>query len=305
MEVAMGAMSALLPKLGELLSEEYNLQKSAKKDLRYLQRELQSMNAALSAVAEVPRDKLAVQNRIWASDVRELSHDIEDIVESFLVSVEVEGASMPPADAGGFKLLKAKVTKLFKIAKARREIATAVKDIKDQVTEVANRDERYRGRGGGVIPPAATSRTTIDPLLSVLYENQKIVGMDEPRDKIIEMLRGRDYVSKKQPKILSIVGFGGLGKTTLAKAVYDELHKEFDCAAFVAVSRNPDVKKVFKEILFGVDKDKYNSLNLSDLGERELIDHLRESLGTKRYASVAFILIHYYLFNIYSLRFKL
>jgi molybdopterin-guanine dinucleotide biosynthesis protein len=85
------------------------------------------------------------------------------------------------------------------------------------------------------------------------------------------------------PKILSIVGFGGLGKTTLAKAVYDKLHKEFDCAAFVAVSRNPDVKKVFKNLLYELDNEKYNSLNLSDLEERQLIHQLRQSLGTKRY----------------------
>jgi disease resistance protein RPM1 len=283
MEVAMGAMSALLPKLGELLSEEYNLQKSAKQDLQYLKRELQSMNAALVAVAEVPRDELAVQDRLWADDVRELSQDIEDIVESFLVSVE-------GTDASRFKVLKVKMTSLFKMAKARRELATAVKDIKGMVTEVANRDERYRGRGGssgGVIPHAATTRTTIDPLLSVLYENQKIIGMDDARDKIIGKLCERDDVSKHQPKILSIVGFGGLGKTTLAKAVYDKLHKGFDCAAFVAVSRNPDVKKVFKELLFELDKDRYNSLNLADLGVRQLIDQLRELLRTRRYASVA------------------
>jgi disease resistance protein RPM1 len=159
MEVAMGATSALLPKLGELLSQEYDLQKSAKKDLRYLQRELQSMNAALSAVAEVPPDELPVQDRLWAGDVRELSQDIEDIVESFLVSVE---GSVPPADAGPFKVLKVKMLSLFKMVKARREIAKAVKDIKSQVNEVANRDERYRGHGGrsgAVMPPTATSRT--------------------------------------------------------------------------------------------------------------------------------------------------
>jgi hypothetical protein len=40
------------------------------------------------------------------------------------------------------------------------------------------------------------------------------------------------------------------------------------------MSRNPDVEKVLKGLLFELDKDMYNRLNLEDLGVRELIHQL-------------------------------
>uniref|UniRef100_A0ACD5U344 Uncharacterized protein n=1 Tax=Avena sativa TaxID=4498 RepID=A0ACD5U344_AVESA len=286
MEFAMGAMGSLLPKLGELLDKEYKLQKSMDKDFRYLQRELQSMHAALSEVAGVPREQLQQQDRLWASDVRELSHDIEDVVDSVLLCIEGPESELA-ANPECFKGLMVKMISLLKKCKARHQISTAMKDIKDQVHEVASRDGRYRAPLSVVANPTAATgaTTTVDPLLIALYGDQRrIVGIDDAKNDILKKLSDGDDVSNQHLKILSIVVFGGLGKTTLTKAVYDELRGQFSHMAFVTVSRNPDVKKVMRDLLYELDNERYKKLDGAILlDERQLIDQLRESLQTKRY----------------------
>uniref|UniRef100_A0ACD5V803 Uncharacterized protein n=2 Tax=Avena sativa TaxID=4498 RepID=A0ACD5V803_AVESA len=284
MDLALGAMGFLLPKLGKLLKEEYKMQTSVKRDIQAFSRELGSMRAALHRVAEVPRDQLDEEVKLWAGDVRELSYDMEDVVDSLLVRVKGSGAE---ADMDGFKELVSKMKNLFKKGKARRQIATAIKDIKEQVQDVADRHERYKADGVFSHLAAATKITAVDPLLVALYEDkQRLVGIENTRDELIEKLRLTDDDESKQPKILSIVGFGGLGKTTLAKAIYDKVESEFDCAAFVSVSRSPDIKKVFKDLLFEVDRRKYMSLGGATLDEKQLISLLQESLRKKRYLIV-------------------
>jgi Holliday junction resolvasome RuvABC ATP-dependent DNA helicase subunit len=78
----------------------------------------------------------------------------------------------------------------------------------------------------------------IDPRISEIYVcAADLVGIDGPREELVNLL----IDTKKKLKVVSIVGFGGLGKTTLAKQVYDEIGGRFDCTAFVPVSQRPDI----------------------------------------------------------------
>ncbi|KAE8807003.1 hypothetical protein D1007_16774 [Hordeum vulgare] len=73
MDVATGAMESLLPKLGELLMEEYMLHARVKKDVQRLRTELTVMYATLREVRDAPRDQLDGQVKLCADRIRDLS----------------------------------------------------------------------------------------------------------------------------------------------------------------------------------------------------------------------------------------
>ncbi|EMS50866.1 hypothetical protein TRIUR3_07791 [Triticum urartu] len=211
-------MGSLIPKLGELLVEEYKLHKHVRKDVEFLTKELESMHAALIKVGEVPPDQLDRQVKLWANEVRELSYNMEDVVDKFIV--RVHGVE-PDDNTNGFKGLMKRTTKLLKKVVDKHGIAHAIKDIKKELQEVAAR--RDRNKFDGI---ASTPSEAIDPRLRALYiEAAELVGIYGKRDQglmSLLSLEGDDASTKKLKKV-SIVGFGGLGKTTLAKAVYEKI----------------------------------------------------------------------------------
>ncbi|XBI05793.1 hypothetical protein VPH35_133910 [Triticum aestivum] len=259
MDHATGAMGSLLLKLGELLKEEYDLQKGIKEDVQYLQRELRSMHAALRKVRDVPRDQLDEQVKLWANE--------------FLIRVEGPELDDKPHK---LKQLVKKICDLFNKGKARHAIGKEIKGIKASVQEVAARRDRYKVKD---VVPNPTGPIMVDPRLSALYKDRKeLVGIDDSVNELTEKLSDEDADLSKQLKILSIFGFGGLGKTTLAKALYDNRHAQFDCSAFVPVGQNPSVKKILNDILNEIDGKK-----CLDLDERQLINKLRGLLENRRY----------------------
>lgn len=112
-------------------------------------------------------------------------------------------------------------------------------------------------------------------------------GIDEPSDELIKMLSvvDHDEAYNGKMKILSIVRSEVLGKSTVAQKIFDKLIPQFDCGAFVLVGQNPDLRKVFTEILIGLDKQKYESYPLTILDLMDLIGLVRKSLINKRYVT--------------------
>uniref|UniRef100_A0A8R7NXI1 Disease resistance protein RPP13 n=2 Tax=Triticum urartu TaxID=4572 RepID=A0A8R7NXI1_TRIUA len=275
MDIVTGAIAKLIPKLADLLVGEYKLHKNVKKNIKDLLKELESMNVALVKIGEVPRDQLDKQDKLWADDVRELSYVIEDVVDKFLVRVD----HIQPDDATNkFKGLMKRTTKLLKKVKDKYGIAHAIKDIQEQLQKVAARRDRNK-----VVVPNPTEPITIDPCLRALYaEATELVGIYGKRDEELMRLLSMagDDASTKRLKKVSIVGFGGLGKTTLARAVYDKIKGDFDCRAFVPVGQNPDMKKVLRDIL--IDLGNPHS-DLAMLDDKQLVKKLHDFLENKRY----------------------
>jgi hypothetical protein len=113
----------------------------------------------------------------------------------------------------------------------------------------------------------------VDPRLFAQYTDTKeLVGIDESRDELgTDGWEWSTLVARQDSFSCRI---WGLGKTTLAKAVYEKIRALFDCCAFVLVSRTLDIKKLFKGLFY----DLGNIIIEETLDESWLINKLKEFL---------------------------
>ncbi|XP_052135009.1 disease resistance protein RGA5-like [Oryza glaberrima] len=270
-----GVMESLLGKLSTMLEKEYAKKKAVEKDVLFLRNELSSMNTVMQKYVMLSEPDLQV--KAWMKEVRELAYDIEDIIDAFMARSE---KSNEPTGIRGFIINN--ILKLRELLSSCT-ISQEIEKLKNQVLEVNDRRKRYKL---DVSVSMGTGCESIDPRLPAFYsEVGGLVGIDGPRDKIIKLLRenaaDEDCGFVNRLKMVSIAGFGGLGKTTLAKQVYQKIKWQFDCAAFVFVSQIPDMKRVLLDLLCGLGA----SGNTWD-DEKQLIDKIREFLHDKRYIIV-------------------
>ncbi|XP_062201833.1 disease resistance protein RGA5-like [Phragmites australis] len=274
--VSHGAMASLLGKLGDLLTDKYKLVKRAKGQIMFLKAELESMHAFLKKMSDT--EDPDEQAKCWAKQVRELSYDIEDSIDEFLRRVERESNSKPR----GFKGFMERSMNLLTTMNTRYKIAKELEGLMNRVTEVSQRRKRYK-IDDAVSKP---NSTTIDPRLLALHaETAALVGIDGPRDQLIELM-SEEAVHAHQLKVLSIVGFGGLGKTTLANDIYCKLGGQFQCRAFVSVSQKPNIRKILRTILSKAGFEAPKNTNIETWDENELISALKSFLLDKRYLIV-------------------
>ncbi|GAB4832216.1 hypothetical protein Ancab_040260 [Ancistrocladus abbreviatus] len=81
--------------------------------------------------------------------------------------------------------------------------------------------------------------------------------------------------------VISIVGVGGLGKTTLAKYVFEKVDKHFELTLWVCVSDVFDVKEIIKKILKSTTNSDPGNLEMDQLQRQ-----LREKISGKKYLLV-------------------
>ncbi|CAN4126875.1 unnamed protein product [Withania somnifera] len=77
----------------------------------------------------------------------------------------------------------------------------------------------------------------------------------EGRAKEVELLEGWLLAKEEEsPDVITILGEAGIGKSTVAEAVYEKVRSQFDCHAWVFVSSNDSARLIMKNILKGILK---------------------------------------------------
>lgn len=115
-----------------------------------------------------------------------------------------------------------------------------------------------------------------------LVDTSQIYGRDADKDEMIKFLLSRNGNDNQVP-VVSIVGLGGMGKTTFAKLVYNEhvIEEHFDLKAWVHVSEPLDVAGLTKHILKSFHPSSDNESVINILQQR-----LQQRLSGKKYLLV-------------------
>nr|TKW10223.1 hypothetical protein SEVIR_6G148100v2 [Setaria viridis] len=272
----MGVIDPLLDKLSAVLQKDHAKLKGVSQNIAFLRDELSSMNTVLAMVSE--SDEVNPLMKEWMCQLRELAYDIEDCIEIFMHHLNRDGACN--------SFIHKMISKIITL-KACYQIGDQINELKERALEVSDRHKRYELDLSG----QCSKSVVIDPRLPALFEEgDTFVGIDSQRDILVKWLTDSSD-SHPQRKVVSVVGFGGLGKTTLVNCVFRRIRSQFDCMAFVSVSRCPNVNKILADVLLQVLKrsssiteDQNKGLYFKGtLGYLELVNMIREHLQNKRY----------------------
>ncbi|KAK4441018.1 putative disease resistance protein [Sesamum alatum] len=177
-----------------------------------------------------------------ARQIPVVANEAEDVIDSHVV---YEGMSPVRShhDAAGQSSFYKDLDKVIKkIDSIIKELTGVVKeelgDVKEQKLVV------------GLQPTNATSST----LLPSGGEKSSMVGFDDRLDQIIDQLT-RD---ESDLKILPIVGMGGIGKTTLARNVFDHVYivDRFDIRIWFTISQEYNVQEILAGLLNDGKKER-------------------------------------------------
>ncbi|XP_008231749.1 PREDICTED: putative disease resistance RPP13-like protein 1 [Prunus mume] len=109
-----------------------------------------------------------------------------------------------------------------------------------------------------------------------------VYGRDEVKENLLQILLSDD-ASKDDVSVLTIVGMGGVGKTTLARLLYndDQVKEHFPLHAWVCVSEDYDSNRITKTLLESVTSKSSDKTDLNLLQVE-----LREQLQGKKFLFV-------------------
>jgi disease resistance protein RPM1 len=267
------AVSLVLKEVFQLLREETNLLRGFHKNFSDIKDELESIQIYLKDADRRAADETDTNEaiRTWVKHLREESFRIEDVVDEYLWLMHRVN---PP----GRRALAFKIPSLIKTLIPRHRIASEIQDIKMSIRGIKERSKRYN------FQTSHEQNGWRNPQLSSLFiEKKEIVGFEGPRKELIGWLL--DGAADRT--VISVVGMGGLGKTTLAKLVFDSQKEttEFDCCACIIVSQSYTVRELVINMMEEFCRETQDPLpqTLHNMDDKTLVNEVRQYLQNKRY----------------------
>ncbi|XP_059462381.1 putative disease resistance protein RGA4 [Corylus avellana] len=240
-EVAFILVAKASEKLELLVYKEFSLAWGFKNDLKKLERTMSIIREVLlDAQNKQASDRLL---RLWLGQLNDILYDAEDLLE------EIEYQALRKQVVATYGSTFTKVRHLFSSSMTRAfpfKLAHKIKAIRERLDEIAADKDQFNLTI--IHGDAHIMRPLRDPTHSFVHPST-VIGRYKDKENIINLLMHPD--GSKNVNVISIVGLGGLGKTTLAKLVYNDgrVLETFQLRMWVCVSEDFSVARLIKEIL--------------------------------------------------------
>nr|XP_027060965.1 putative disease resistance protein RGA3 [Coffea arabica] len=265
-EAALSCVSVILNKILPLAADEVSRVWGVKKDLEKLAKNVEMMEALIfDAKCKQPTSK-AVQ--LWLKRLQSIARHAEIVLDDFGYEVLRQKVENRKRD---------KVRNFFSSSNPisfRLEMANNIKNVS------ASLEEAYREANQIGLHPAQLPMTSADHkedrLTVPFLDESEMVGREVEVSQVVSMLISSDY--KKDLPVISIVGMGGQGKTTLAQLVLknESVTKHFDKKIWVCVSDDFKVERLLNEMLQSLGEKNAETTN-----KEALVRKLQENLKGK------------------------
>ncbi|KAL4600968.1 hypothetical protein ACB092_11G238200 [Castanea dentata] len=260
----------IIGQLGKLALQEIVLLWGVKGELEKLTNTVSTIEAVILDAEEQQAQKHIIKN--WLGRLKDVLFEADDLLDDF--STEVLRREVMT------KNKKAKEVRIF-FSKSNQlayglKMGHKIKSIRERLDAIAA-DKKFHIE----VRPRETQ--VMDQIRETDYfvRAETVIGREHDKKVIIERLL--DSNIEENVSVYSIVGLGGLGKTTLAQLVFndEEIQKIFERKFWVCISDDFDVKIIVKKILEYAKRKK-----LENLERNASINDLQKEIDGKRFLLV-------------------
>ncbi|KAK8928371.1 putative disease resistance protein RGA3 [Platanthera zijinensis] len=259
--VATSLLKFVSDQLATKALSEFALLTGADKELRKLERTLSTIQDVLEDAETRQVKERAL--RSWLRKLKDLAYEADDVLDDFAT----KAMKLKPGIEAD---MKEKVRTFLSIPKNiafRRKISLRVKEINHKLDEVAEERSKFHLKEGSLMGNSSKLESGLvrEGTGSFITESE-VYGREEDKEKIVSLLL-KPFTHGSEIGVVSIVGLGGLGKTTLAQLVYNDerVRDRFEKQMWVCVSDEFEIRRLIGLIMESVTGSEFSPTNMDTM----------------------------------------